>query len=67
MMMYVVIGIIIYLAIIFKINNGLKADDIFCAIFLINFAGLTVGNSLMYLPDISLTKKSLNRIFKLQK
>jgi uncharacterized membrane protein YdcZ (DUF606 family) len=65
MMMYVVIGIIAYVAIIFKTNNNLRVEDIFSSILLISFAGFTIGSSLVYFPDINGTKQSLTRIFKL--
>jgi ABC-type siderophore export system fused ATPase/permease subunit len=63
MIMYVVIGLVVYLAILFKIHNNLSSDNIFSVIFLITFAGMTAGNSLMYLPDMSSAKQSLRRIF----
>ena len=65
MMMYVVIGLIIYLGINFKINNGLNTGDVFCAIYLISFSGFNAGLSLTYFPDVSSAKKSLRRIFRL--
>jgi hypothetical protein len=58
-------GLIAYLAIVFKTNNNLTSEDIFCAIFLIGFAGMTMGNAIMYFPDINGAKTSIKRIFKL--
>ena len=65
MMMYVVIGIIAYVGIIFKTHNNLSAEDIFSSIFLISFSGFTIGSSLVYFPDINGTKQALLRVLKL--
>lgn len=62
MMMYVIIGLIIYLGINFKINNNLNTGDVFCAIYLISFSGLTSAVSIMYFPDVSAAKTSLRRL-----
>lgn len=59
MTMYIVIGLDIYLAIIFKKNYNLQFDEIFCSILLISFSGFTIGSSLVYFPDINGTKQSL--------
>jgi hypothetical protein len=63
MIMYLVIGVIAYVGIVFKTNNNLSIEEIFCSILLISFSGFTIGSSLVYFPDIDGTKKSLQRIF----
>lgn len=65
MIMYVIIGVIAYVGLIFKINNNLNFEDIFCCMLLITFSGFTIGNSLVYFPDIDGTKQSLQRIIRL--
>lgn len=65
MVMYVIIGLIIYLGINFKINMNLSTGDVFCTIYLISFTGLNAGISILYFPDVSAAKASLRRMFRL--
>lgn len=65
MMMYVIIGLIVFLGINFKISSNLNTGDVFCAIYLISFTGLNAGISIMYFPDVTAAKAALKRMFKL--
>lgn len=65
MVMYIIIGLAIFLGITFKIHNNLRTEDVMTAIYLASFTGMTAGISALFFPDVGAAKQSLERLFAL--
>ena len=60
---YIVFGLLFYFAAIFVTNNTLDVRNVFSAIFLILFAGISAGNNSNFLEDISTARSGAKTIF----
>ena len=64
-MNFISFGVLFYIGTIFIRDFGVSLLDIFTAIYSIFFAGITIGNSTHFLPDINEAKLAASHIFEI--
>ena len=65
LILFVVYGLIFYLAAVFIRNNNLEITNAFSAVFLVLFSGMIAGNNAKNIPDLGRLKVVADKIFKL--
>jgi ABC-type multidrug transport system fused ATPase/permease subunit len=62
---FIVFGLLFYIGTLFMKNSGVSLLDVFTAVYLIFFAGITIGNNSHFIPDIDEAKLAASHIFEI--
>ena len=65
LILFVVYGLIFYLAAVFIHSNGLEITNAFSAVFLVLFSGMIAGNNAKNIPDLGRLKVIADKLFEL--
>lgn len=63
--MNITFGFLLYLGMIFMVNNGVTLENLLTAIFTCIFTGFYLGNNLNFMPDVVEAKTSAANIFNI--
>lgn len=65
LILFVVYGLIFYLAAVFIRNNNLEITNAFSAVFLVLFSGIIAGNNAKNIPDLGRLKVVADKLFEM--
>ena len=63
MLNFLTFGFLFFIGTIFMRDFGVTMEDVWTAIYVIFFAGITIGNNSNFIPDINEAKLSAAHIF----
>lgn len=65
LILFVVYGLIFYLAAVFIRSNDLEITNAFSAVFLVLFSGMIAGNNAKNIPDLGRLKMIADKLFEM--
>ena len=63
--MFTLLGMLLYVGIIFLVRNNLYFEDMFTALYAVGICGIVAGNNSHHLPDLYGSKKAAASIFSI--